>query len=228
MTNANTNGSSNGIASNGDAKAVEPPTPADTKPSSDPAAIESHTPVRVEALDVLADLRLDAEPADLEAVRIQQAVARKPHPDEFFRVHPTTAMNVKTVENTRQRVEYIVARPAIGVVRMKLKERRIILCANSFGELFLWAVGMPGPGAAPNPWLSTAHRAVELAKVGWVRIMAGNGYYEIDRPAAGNTLPLEVTWPEAPIGELIHAAYVGRIITGPDHPMIDELRGVTR
>lgn len=218
---------SNGAAHHGTEPSTNlPPDTRQTEPSgaADTTALASDT-ISSTALGALEQYRLDPEPADIEAVRVAQAVARRPSADEYFRAHPEIGLNVRTVENSRLRIEYLVARAAIGAVRMKLRDRRLVLCVNVFGDFFVWPVSLPGASGSPNPWITSAHRALQIAKTDWVRIFAGNGFYEIERPAADHTLPREVKWPEAPFGELINSAYAGRIITGPDHPMIAELRG---
>jgi hypothetical protein len=210
-------------------------TPPTTEPSADGAesslparsphtATPAKTGVEFGTLADFADHRLEADPAELETVRISQAEARRPRPDEFFRVHPTATLQVAMLEVTRLRTEVIVAPSAQGSVVMKLKRRVLRLCINHHDELFIWAIGVP-TGGAPNPWLTSAARAADVGTRGWVRVVASATHYEIDRPVGDHTLPADVNWPTTPFSELVEAAYVGRIIRSTDHALLEELRG---
>jgi hypothetical protein len=64
--------------------------------------------------------------------------------------------------------------------------------------------------------------AIDIAREEWVRVMSGEGCYDISRP--NGTLP-EPTWPDRSFESIITTAYKGRIITDFNHAILRELRG---
>ena len=83
---------------------------------------------------------------------------------------------------------------------------------------------LPGPDGRQMAWHTSAAKAAEMAMETWVRVTAKKslGAYEIFE--ATGTIP-EPEWPEQSMRELLAIGFKGRIIDGPEHPVIQKLRG---
>lgn len=163
--------------------------------------------------------------ADAESV--VQIVARRPVGDEWVRASaaPQHSVDVILLESSRDNTTYLVMKALKDVVRAPFKAKRLTLCANRFGDLLLWPVSIPSSRASATGWVTSANRAVELAKTKWVRAASNMrlGAYDI---AVRRTVPGdEPTWPTMTTAELLASAYAGKIIATADHPVLVDLRG---
>jgi hypothetical protein len=73
-------------------------------------------------------------------------------------------------------------------------------------------------------WHTSAAEAAERAIRSWVRVTANMslGAYEISEAVANLSEP---DWPDQSMPELLSIAFKGRVIEGPEHPVIKKLRG---
>ena len=182
-----------------------------------------------------------SDPFDPAALRISGAIIptekiltavpiRKPKRDEFFRVHPGEdfTMDVAIVEREGDfdRDVYLVMPACLDAVSEVARVVRLFTCLNRRGTTFLWLAKLPAEGgnSSGNRYAETGLKVAERAKADWVRMYGSRdlGAYEMV-VARGNLDGPK--WQDKTFSELMHIACEGRIIDGPDHPVIRELNG---
>lgn len=148
----------------------------------------------------------------------------RPKRDEWIRVHPgeeyLCAIWVIEEQRDLDREIYIVT-PDLAKTELEADARYAILhlAVSSTGRLFWWCVKM-STGSRRNHWAESALKAVEKAKVGWIRIMAAREGYEVWTAKA--SMP-EPQWPDMTPKELTTLAFGERIIASMDHPVARRL-----
>jgi hypothetical protein len=181
--------------------------------------------------------------ADLSAFRISQDYAidlgvqklllkvpvRKPHRQEFFRVHPSQDYTLDTtvIELSEDR-EFFLAGPEVRAALFdECRLVRLFTVINRQGIVTLWPARLAGPDGRVNPWHASALEIAELARTSWVRMAADRslGAYQCYR--AADDLP-DPAWPGKPFNELVRIAFAnGYLINDTEHPVIKRLLGKT-
>ena len=178
----------------------------------------------------LDDLRLQQDFSSTLGVQkvLSHVPVRKPNKTDFVRVRndDNYRMDVGMVELKEVNENYIVM-PAMmnepGIFELVFPVR-LVTAVTRQGTLFLWPLKLPRDDGRENAWHSTAIEAADLALDQWVRVaadMAMGGYQAY--VATGN-LP-EPEWPDYSFSELIQKAFKGKIVSEPDHPLIEQLLG---
>jgi hypothetical protein len=152
---------------------------------------------------------------------------RKPHPQDFVRVHPDAAYreNFPAIDLKTDRELYVVTREMQAELSTECVPAKLFTAINRQGVVFLWPVRLPGPDGKLNEWWRSAAEAAELAMTRWVRVKANMdlGAYEIF--SATGTLQ-DPTWPELSFNELLRIAFRDRVVDNIDHPVVKRLRGL--
>jgi hypothetical protein len=128
-----------------------------------------------------------------------------------------------------ERETYFVTPEARQLLVGFLKPMLLTTCISRQGVVFLWPVPLPndeGGGGRSRAWGETARQAADLARTKWVRMRADMALGAYRVVSAEAELP-EPTWPEKTFPELLTIAFRGCLITGPDHPVVRRLRGLT-
>jgi hypothetical protein len=152
---------------------------------------------------------------------------RKPNKQDFIRVNPDDKYRLTAafIELKDDRETYLV-RPdfAPALAENEYFAATIYLCINRQKVLSFWPVKLPGPDGRQIGWHTSAQDAAVLAMKGWVRVTANMslGAYEV--AAAAGIIP-EPEWPEQSMPELLSIAFKGRVIDGPEHPVMKKLSG---
>ena len=114
---------------------------------------------------------------------------RKPHRQEFFRVHPAPEYRetVAILELREEREIYIVAAALAAELATEIRLVEMRVCISRSGIVFLWAVPLPVEDGRSNAWHVTASEAAELAEAKWVRMSSnmGAGCYDVAVARAG-------------------------------------------
>lgn len=159
--------------------------------------------------------------------RLTTIPIRKPGKQDFVRVHPDEQyrLPVALIELEEDRETYLVMPdfvPCLG--EGEYFTATLYLCINRQKVLTFWPVKLPGPDGRQMAWHTSAAEAAEMAMETWVRVTAKKslGAYEIFE--ATGTIP-EPEWPEQSMRELLAIGFKARIIDGPEHPVIQKLRG---
>ena len=150
----------------------------------------------------------------------------KPSKDRFFRTHPSPNWVFPTwiLENKATGETYIVSEEVASVLGGLVRAVELYTAIDRQNNVFFIPIPLPGPNGVRNPWHESLLQAVMRAKLVWLRITANKdlGGYEIFEATA--KLP-EPIWPDITMDELLEIAFRGRIITSPDHPVIQEKLG---
>ena len=153
---------------------------------------------------------------------------RKPHKQEFFRVHPSAAWTfpaaILKLQGDRRDDLYVVS-PAIGQELPEYVTPVVFVAMITRQDVFaLWPLRMPDPTGRVDEYARTAQAAAELARTKWIRLVAKQalGAYEVLEPLG--VFP-EPTWPEEPFGTLCQRAFRDRVIEDLSHPVLRQLRG---
>ena len=150
----------------------------------------------------------------------------KPTKDRFFRTHesPNWVYPSWILEDKKTGETYIVSEDVASVLGGLVRAVELYTAIDRQNNVFLIPIPLPGPNGVRNPWHESLLQAVLRAKLVWLRITANKdlGGYDIFEATA--KLP-EPIWPDTTLDELLAIAFRGRIITNPDHPVVQEKLG---
>jgi hypothetical protein len=85
-------------------------------------------------------------------------------------------------------------------------------------------VKLPEPGGRISGWHSSGVEGAEKAMAQWIRVVPNMNLGAYEFFVAQSPLS-EPEWPELSLRDLIKIAFKDRIISGPDHPVMQKLRG---
>ena len=177
----------------------------------------------------LASLRLN--PSFLETAGVKKLVttvpARRPNPQEFFRVHPAPEYreNFAMIDLKEDREDFLVRPELVPELVGEVVYKTIVTAINRQGVVFLWPIRLPGPDERRRDnWARSAREAAEFAMGQWVRIKSNMslGAYEITLSESVMAGP---NWPALSFEELLRIAYRDRMVTNVEHAVVKRLRG---
>jgi hypothetical protein len=176
-----------------------------------------------------ASLRLDQSFTDTVGVKklLTTVPVRKPHKQEFVRVHQDPAFRVTPaaiIEVKEDREVYLVPPLVAPQLPGEFKLVTLFLAKNRQGVVILWPVPLPGPDGKHNEWHRSQMEAAERATRVWIRVTANMslGAYEIFEATGDLDEPV---WPEIPFEKILEVAFRNRFVDGIDHPLVQKLRG---
>jgi hypothetical protein len=150
----------------------------------------------------------------------------KPPKDRFFRAHTSTdwVFPTWTLENKAAGETFIVSPVVASVLGDLVRQVELHAVIDRLNNLYLIPVPLPGPNGVRNPWHESLLQAVMRARSVWLRMGANKdlGGYDIFEATAKLSEPI---WPDTSLDELLEIAFRGRIITTPDHPVVQEKLG---
>jgi hypothetical protein len=176
----------------------------------------------------LAKLRLN--PSFLETAGVKKLLttvpARKPNPQDFFRVHPAPDYreNFAMIDLKEDREDFLVLPELLPELAGEVVFKTIFTAINRQGVVFLWPIRLPAPDDRKSDWARSAREAAELAMGRWVRLKSNMslGAYEIN---LAESIMVEPEWPELSFQDLVRIAYRDRMITNLEHAVVRRLRG---
>jgi hypothetical protein len=125
---------------------------------------------------------------------------------------------------------YLILGPALDALKGVAKSVRMTLTVNYAGEPFIWPVPTV-TGLKPHAADIAKHAAAEAAVESWIRISwnRNGAYYDVSRRQVNTKAP---EWPsQVPDASsmLRIACKTGgmEVIDGPDHPVVQELLGLS-
>jgi hypothetical protein len=150
----------------------------------------------------------------------------KPTKDRFFRTHtsPSWVFPTWILENKAVRETYIVSPEVASVLGDLVRPVELYAVIDRQNNPYLIPVPLPGPNGVRNSWHESLLQAVLPARLVWLRISANMDLKGYDIFEAAASLP-EPIWPETTMDELLEVAFRGRIITGLDHPVVQDRLG---
>jgi hypothetical protein len=174
------------------------------------------------------NLRIDEEYLQQGLVKklLTTVPVKKPTKTDFIRVHPSQEyrLNVALIDFREDRETYLVAPRFFGYLDESLRSvHTLYLAINRQKVLFLWPVKLPDN--RQNAWHTSAAVGAEHAMKEWVRVAPNMslGAYEI---SVAEHQALEPEWPELSFAEILRIAFKDRMVDGPEHPVMQRLRGV--
>ena len=177
----------------------------------------------------LASLRLN--PSFLETAGVKKLLttvpARKPSPQEFFRVHPSSDYreNFAMIDLKDDREDFLVLPKLVPELAAEVVYKTIFTAINRQGVVFLWPIRLPAPDARRSDnWARSAREAAEFALSKWVRMKSNMslGAYDI---TIADSVMAEPNWPALSFQELLRIAYRDRMVANLEHPVVKRLRG---
>jgi len=177
-----------------------------------------------ERWDSLASLRLDQD--YIEAVGIKKEIsiirAKKPHRQEFIRVHPEWALEKMMFVDADERSHYIVNPALYGLLEGELVPKVLYPYINIKRVLKLWPIRLSDAEGKLDEWNRSALKAAELARERWVRVASNRpfGAYEAFFPLGAVDDPV---WPDIDFQTIIDVAFKDLRIDDKTHPVIKGL-----
>ena len=139
---------------------------------------------------------------------------------------PEHSITVGILELVAERETYLLTPDGLSGVDPKLARMSVLtLAVDRMGNPFLWETRQPDVSGNDNPWAESMRIALSEGKKRWVRVVANQAQGMYDLFVAPGDLP-EPAWPKYTMGEMLKAAFVGRVIDSPDHPVLLRLRGL--
>jgi hypothetical protein len=182
--------------------------------------------------DIFADLNSLRLSSDAAAVMgateiLSHVPVRKPNRHEFFRVRtePEFWLDTGVFEDREERETFFVAPRMRDALLGEIKPVLLVPAITRQRVLFLWPIKLPTEGQRFSGWTETAREAAELAKAGWVRLVAdmGLGGYRIYHAQGELSEP---EWPDKNLQELLQIAFRDRVVDSDSHPVVRRLRGL--
>jgi hypothetical protein len=176
------------------------------------------------------NLRLDPEYLKTGGVKklLTTVPVGKPNKQDFIRVHPDPdyrLCGVAIIELREERETYLVLSAYARQLEQQLFNRcNLYLATNRQKVLFLWPVKLPEPGGRISGWHSSGAEGAEKAMRQWIRVSANMSLGAYEFFVAENPLA-DPEWPARPFRDLLEIGFKGRIIEGPEHLVIQRLRG---
>jgi hypothetical protein len=156
---------------------------------------------------------------------------RKPHKQEWIRVHPSEDYRgTFGLIDLKEAGEFYLLTPEMARdLSNEIIRVMIYTVINRQHVVFLWAARLPTPDGRINAWHTSAHEAAELAMKRSVRVKANMalGAYETD--ITDNPIPEnDPVWPDLPFVELLRIGFLknGRWVNSFEHPVVKQLRGL--
>ena len=139
---------------------------------------------------------------------------------------PEHSIMVGILELVAERETYLLTPEGMAGVDPKLVRMSVLtLAVDRMGNPFLWETRQPDVSGNDNPWSESMRIALSEGKKRWVRVVANQALGAYDLFVAPGDLS-EAVWPKYTMGEMLKAAFAGRIIESQEHPVLLRLRGL--
>ena len=151
---------------------------------------------------------------------------RKPHRQEFVRVHPDAAMRLDTalLEVKEERQTYLVNSALWPELPGETAPKTLYTVMTRQGVILLWLVRLPDEAGRLDDWNTSGHEAAKRAESNWVRVAANMALGAYDIYEAVSQFP-DPVWPDLSFERLLEIAFRDRFIDSLDHPVVRRLRG---
>lgn len=177
-----------------------------------------------ERWDSLDSLRLDQDYIEQTGIKKEISIIRvkKPHRQEFIRVHPEWSLETMVFVDQDERSHYIVNPSLYGLLEGELIPKVLYPYINIKRVLKLWPIRLPDAEGKLDDWNRSALEAAKLAKEKWVRVASNRplGAYEIFFPLGSVDGP---EWPDIDLQTIVDIAFKDLRIDDDTHPIIKSL-----
>ena len=189
----------------------------------------------------VTDAHESQEPFDLKKLRLPQNFAdtvgvkrklvtlrvRKPHRQEFVRVHPDDEFRLNTALFTQKDEPdgmYLIAPELLEELIAEIVPTLLVFAITRQKVPLLWPLRLPREDGRQDAWSGSALEAAGLAEKHWTSLRANMSMGAYDVFEAVGELP-EPEWPDLTFQQAIDLAFKGHYIDSPDHPVVRRLRG---
>jgi hypothetical protein len=183
-------------------------------------------------VDVFSDLKaLSMSQAYADIVGVKKLLltvpVRKPHSQEFVRVHPEFRIPGAPIIELKDDRESFLLTPSVAAMLspgdFTLKD--LFLSMSRQGVLFVWPVPVPADGQRANSWHTSAREAAVLAAGEWIRLSANTALKAYDVTVSPPLVKIpEPEWPtDKSFNDILRIAFKDRVIETVDHPVIQRL-----
>jgi hypothetical protein len=177
-----------------------------------------------ERWDDLENLRLPQDYVEAAGIKKDFSIVRvkKPHRQEFIRVHPEWSLETMMYFDQDERAHYIVNPSLYGLLEGELIPKILFPYVSIKRVLKLWPIRMPDAEGKLDDWNRTALEAAKIAKEKWVRVASNRalGAYERFFPPGAVREP---EWPDINMQTIVDIAFKDFRIDNENHPIIKSL-----
>jgi hypothetical protein len=177
-----------------------------------------------ERWDSLEGLRLSQDFVEAAGIKKEISIIRvkKPHRQEFIRVHPEWTLETMMYVDQDERSHYIVNPVLYNLLEGELTPKVLYPYINIKRVLKLWPIRLPDAEGKLDDWNRSALEAAKLAKEKWVRVASNRplGAYEVFLPLGTVDDP---EWPDVDLQTILDVAFRDLKIDDDTHPTIKSL-----
>jgi hypothetical protein len=149
---------------------------------------------------------------------------RKPYKTEFIRVRGGEPPTDVYILELKERCELYLIHPSIGPRVPEANLKRLFVCTNRDGLLFLWLIKLPDSGGRLDRWNYSYLEAASLAETKWIKVTPNLGQWCCHTEVSPIELP-EPSWSGETTGELIEITFRGFTVCNINDPILRRLRG---
>jgi hypothetical protein len=157
---------------------------------------------------------------------IANVTVRKPHSQEWFRVHPREDYRLQTaIINLKSESESYLVHPTLLIpLWEEIQPVVLFFVVNRQQEFFIWPVRLPKGDVRPDNYIQTDMAAAKAAETNWTRRawVPQTRSHKISTTKKWNENPI---WPEVSFQQLIDIAFKDRRIGDLEHSVVKGLRG---
>lgn len=179
-----------------------------------------------ERWDSLDSLRLDQDYIEQTGIKKEISIIRvkKPHRQEFVRVHREWCLETMVFIDQDERSHYIVNPSLYGLLEGELVPKVLYPYINIKRVLKLWPIRLPDAEGKLDDWNRSALEAAKLAQEKWVRVASNRplGAYEVFFPLSDAHVP-SPEWPDIDFQTIVDVAFKDLRIDDETHPIIKGL-----
>ena len=177
-----------------------------------------------ERWDNLENLRLPQDYVEATGIKKEISMIRvkKPHRQEFIRVHPEWSVETMMYLDQDERAHYIVNPALYELLEGELIPKILFPYVNVKRVLKLWPIRMPDAEGKLDDWNRTALEAAKIAKEKWVRVASNRalGGYEHYFPPGSVREP---GWADIDMQTIIDIAFKDFRIDDETHLIVKSL-----
>jgi hypothetical protein len=177
-----------------------------------------------ERLENLEKYRLPQDYVEQAGVKKEIKIIRvkRPHRQEFIRVHPIWKFEAMMFVDADERTHYLVDRKLYGLLEGELVPKVLYPYITIRGVLKIWPIKLHDADGNLDDWNSSALDIARIARDKWVRVASNKylGAYEHFVPMGKVKDP---EWPDLEFERVIEIAFKDQIIEDETHSCIKRL-----
>jgi hypothetical protein len=174
--------------------------------------------------DNLESLRLSQDYVEAAGIKKEISIirAKKPHRQEFIRVHPSWSLETMMYVDQDERTHYIVNPSLYELLEGELIPKILFPYVNIKRVLKLWPIRLPDAEGKLDDWNRSSLEHAETAKEKWVRVASNRslGAYEVFSHLGAINDP---EWPDIDMQTIVDIAFKDCRIDNETHPIVKSL-----